>query len=192
MPYLAKFIEVDSTNSIQFKIGQIFQKTKNKLESGYGLREIIESVESLKFQSSAEKHELSHLYESRIRRMGNAGRNGGEYYTPRPLIRAIVEVVAPKIGETVYDCAPVSTELGDTPTEYVDYIAQVIRDTIDGHPLFRPLRRLYRNLANAAVEAEIEIPATNVYSGSRWFCRMSGDTATFHKKSTTNPLGNAE
>jgi type I restriction enzyme M protein len=43
----------------------------------------------------AEKHELSHLYEAKIKNMGNAGRNGGEYYTPRPLIRAIVKVVKP-------------------------------------------------------------------------------------------------
>jgi type I restriction enzyme M protein len=37
--------------------------------------------------------------------MGNAGRNGGEYYTPRPLIRAIIEVVQPKIGDRIYDGA---------------------------------------------------------------------------------------
>ena len=37
--------------------------------------------------------------------MGNAGRNGGEYYTPRPLIRAIVRVTAPRLGERVYDGA---------------------------------------------------------------------------------------
>ena len=37
--------------------------------------------------------------------MGNAGRNGGEYYTPRPLIRAMVKVVAPKIGDKIYDGA---------------------------------------------------------------------------------------
>jgi type I restriction enzyme M protein len=37
--------------------------------------------------------------------MGNAGRNGGEYYTPRPLIRAIIQVVQPTIGETIYDGA---------------------------------------------------------------------------------------
>ena len=89
------------------------------------------------------------------------------------------------------DGGTVSTELGDTPTEYVDSIAQFIRDSIDGHPLIRPLRRLYRNLTKTAVEAEIEIPATNVYSGSTWFCSMSGDTATFDKKCTTSPLGNA-
>ena len=50
-------------------------------------------------------HELSHLYEAKIKNMGNAGRNGGEYYTPRPLIRAMVQVTAPKIGETIYDGA---------------------------------------------------------------------------------------
>jgi len=37
--------------------------------------------------------------------MGNAGRNGGEYYTPRPLIKSIVKVVAPEIGNTIYDGA---------------------------------------------------------------------------------------
>ena len=48
---------------------------------------------------------MSHLYEGKIKNMGNAGRNGGEYYTPRPLIKTIVKVVAPKIGETIYDGA---------------------------------------------------------------------------------------
>jgi type I restriction enzyme M protein len=59
----------------------------------------------LRFRSQTEKHELSHLYENKIKNMGNAGRNGGEYYTPRPLIRAIVQVVQPKIGERIYDGA---------------------------------------------------------------------------------------
>lgn len=48
---------------------------------------------------------MSHLYEDKIKNMGNAGRNGGEYYTPRPLIKAIVKVVAPKIGDRIYDGA---------------------------------------------------------------------------------------
>jgi type I restriction enzyme M protein len=62
-------------------------------------------VDELRFRSQTEKHELSALYEDKIKRMGNAGRNGGEYYTPRPLIRAIVQVVQPKIGERIYDAA---------------------------------------------------------------------------------------
>ena len=66
---------------------------------------MIEHVDELRFGTQTEKHELSHLYETKIKNMGNAGRNGGEYYTPRPLIRAIVRVTAPRIGETIYDGA---------------------------------------------------------------------------------------
>jgi type I restriction enzyme M protein len=75
------------------------------LQSGYNLRDVIELIDQLKFGSQAHKHELSHLYEAKIKNMGNAGRNGGEYYTPRPLIRAMIAVVRPVIGETIYDPA---------------------------------------------------------------------------------------
>ena len=69
------------------------------------MRGVIDLVDELRFRTHAEKHEMSHLYESKIQNMGNAGRNGGEYYTPRPLIRTIVKVVNPKIGEKIYDGA---------------------------------------------------------------------------------------
>jgi type I restriction enzyme M protein len=62
-------------------------------------------MDGLSFRSQDQKHELSHIYEAKLRNMGNAGRNGGEYYTPRPLIRAIVQVVKPKIGDRIYDGA---------------------------------------------------------------------------------------
>jgi type I restriction enzyme M protein len=45
------------------------------------------------------------MSESKIQNMGNAGRNGGEYYTPRPLITTIVKAVAPQIGNKIYDGA---------------------------------------------------------------------------------------
>lgn len=105
-PYLRRFKQKASgPNTIEYKIGEIFGEIKNKISSGYNLREIIDQMDALHFGSQAEKHELSHLYEAKIRNMGNAGRNGGEYYTPRPLIKAIVKVVDPKIGERVYDGA---------------------------------------------------------------------------------------
>jgi len=105
-PYLQKFRErAADANTIEYKIGEIFSEIKNRIQSGYNLREIIDNIDGLRFRSQVEKHELSELYEDRIKRMGNAGRNGGEYYTPRPLIRAMLKVVAPKLGETVYDGA---------------------------------------------------------------------------------------
>ena len=105
-PYLHGFRQrASGPNTIEYKIGEIFGEIKNKIRSGYNLREIIDHMDELRFRSQTEKHELSHLYEAKIRNMGNAGRNGGEYYTPRPLIRAMVRVVAPKIGERIYDGA---------------------------------------------------------------------------------------
>ncbi len=105
-PYFKKF-KTDTLNpdTIEYKIGEIFSELKNKIQSGYNMREVINRIDELRFRTHAEKHEMSHLYESKIQNMGNAGRNGGEYYTPRPLIRTIVKVVAPKIGDKIYDGA---------------------------------------------------------------------------------------
>jgi type I restriction enzyme M protein len=105
-PYFHGFRQkATGPNTIEYKIGEIFGEIKNKISSGYNLREIIDHIDELHFRSQTEKHELSHLYEAKIRNMGNAGRNGGEYYTPRPLIRAMVQVVKPQIGERIYDGA---------------------------------------------------------------------------------------
>ncbi len=105
-PYLKKFKQdADSADTIEYKIGEIFSELKNRVQSGYNLREVINRIDELRFRTHAEKHEMSHLYEDKIKNMGNAGRNGGEYYTPRPLIKTIIKVVDPQIGQTIYDGA---------------------------------------------------------------------------------------
>jgi type I restriction enzyme M protein len=105
-PYLKKFkANALTPDSIEYKIGEIFSELKNRIQSGYNIREVINLIDQLRFRTNAEKHEMSHLYESKIQNMGNAGRNGGEYYTPRPLIKTIIKVLDPQIGETIYDGA---------------------------------------------------------------------------------------
>jgi len=105
-PYLRGFKTNDTDpNTIEYKIGEIFGEIKNRIQSGYSLRDIIDLIDELRFSSQKEKYEFSYLYEAKVKNMGNAGCNGGEYYTPRPLIRAMVQVVQPKIGETIYDGA---------------------------------------------------------------------------------------
>lgn len=105
-PYLAAFKQsADHAQTIEYKIGEIFSELKNKIQSGYILRDILDFADELPFRSSTDKHELSALYEDKIKNMGNAGRNGGQYYTPRPLIRAMIQVIDPKIGEKIYDGA---------------------------------------------------------------------------------------
>ena len=121
-PYLSSFRnKAENFDTLEYKIGEIFSELKNKLQDGYTLRDVINEVDNLEFKSSEQKHELSALYEEKIKNMGNAGRNGGEYYTPRPLIKSIIKVIDPKVGETVYDGAVGSAGF---LVEAFDYIKQ--------------------------------------------------------------------
>jgi type I restriction enzyme M protein len=132
-PYLKKFkADATSADTIEYKVGEIFSELKNRVQSGYNLREVINRVDELRFRTHAEKHEMSHLYEDKIKNMGNAGRNGGEYYTPRPLIRTIVEVVDPKIGDTIYDGAVGSAGF---LVEAFDYLKEKAVSTADWETL---------------------------------------------------------
>jgi type I restriction enzyme M protein len=120
-PYLASFKQkADNPQTLEYKIGEIFSEIKNKFNSGYNLREVLEMANDLPFRSNKDKHELSDLYETKIKNMGNAGRAGGQYYTPRPLIRAMIKIVDPKIGETVYDPAVGSAGFLCEAFDYID------------------------------------------------------------------------
>lgn len=128
-PYLSGFKQsAESPKTIEYKIGEIFSELKNKIQSGYILRDILERVDELTFRSSKDKHELSHLYETKIKNMGNAGRNGGQYYTPRPLIRAMIQVIDPQIGEKIYDGAAGS---GGFLCEAYEYMYNRMEKTTD-------------------------------------------------------------
>ena len=132
-PTLKKFQETaTSAKTLEYKIGEIFAELRNKITSGYNLREVINLIDQLHFQTAEDKHEMTVLYESKIAKMGNAGRNGGEYYTPRPLIRTIVKVVDPKIGETVYD--PACGSAGFLCEAY-SYMAEKVKSTQDSKTL---------------------------------------------------------
>ena len=121
MPYLRGFRETDTGyQSIEYKIGEIFGEVRNKFGNGYNLRSAIDLIDGLEFKSQEQKHELSDLYETRIKNMGNAGKNGGQYYTPRPLIRAMIQVIQPTIGETIYDGAAGSAGFLCEAYEYLD------------------------------------------------------------------------
>jgi len=73
-PHLAGFKQsAENVKTIESKIGEIFSELRNKLGDGYGLRDLIDKVDELKFLSNEDKYELSSLYEDKIKNMGNAG-----------------------------------------------------------------------------------------------------------------------
>jgi type I restriction enzyme M protein len=86
-------------------IATVFKDVNNRMASGYLLREVINKVNVIHFTSSDEIHTLSRLYESMLKEMRDAAGDSGEFYTPRPVVRFMVEVVNPQLGETVLDPA---------------------------------------------------------------------------------------
>jgi type I restriction enzyme M protein len=86
-------------------IATIFRGTVNRMITGYLLRDVINKINGIHFSSSEEIHTLSHLYESMLKEMRDVAGDSGEFYTPRPVVRFMVEVIAPKLGETILDPA---------------------------------------------------------------------------------------
>ena len=86
-------------------VANVFRGVVNRMESGYLLRDVLERIDEVHFDSSDEIHTLSHLYESMLREMRDAAGDSGEFYTPRPVVRFMVEAVAPRLGEVVLDPA---------------------------------------------------------------------------------------
>ena len=86
-------------------IATVFKGVDNRMKSGYLLRDVINKVGDIHFTSSDELHTLGALYESMLREMRDAAGDSGEFYTPRPVVRFMVQVTDPRLGETVLDPA---------------------------------------------------------------------------------------
>jgi len=113
-------------------IAAIFSETYNRMLSGYLLRDVVNLANRINFNSSDDIHTLSHLYESMLREMRDAAGSNGEFYTPRPVVRFMVDRVAPQIGETAYDPA-VGT--GGFLVEAYEYMAKQQRTVEDRETL---------------------------------------------------------
>jgi type I restriction enzyme M protein len=86
-------------------IATVFKGTINRMINGYLLRDVINKISDIHFTSSDEIHTLGHLYESMLKEMRDAAGDSGEFYTPRPVVRFIVEVMDPRLGEVILDPA---------------------------------------------------------------------------------------
>lgn len=86
-------------------IANVFRGVQNRMVSGYLLRDIVNKINGIHFSASEEIHTLSHLYESMLREMRDAAGDAGEFYTPRPVVRFMVQVTDPRLDEVVLDPA---------------------------------------------------------------------------------------
>jgi type I restriction enzyme M protein len=103
-PYLRGLVGIDEKDQ-RTVISEVFHEIYNSMRSGYLLRDIVNLVNRIDFTSSDDIHTMAHLYESMLKEMRDAAGSNGEFYTPRPLIRFIVNQIKPRIGEKVLDPA---------------------------------------------------------------------------------------
>lgn len=86
-------------------ISTVFKGVDNRMRSGYLLRDVVNKVAGIHFTSTDELHTLGALYETMLREMRDAAGDSGEFYTPRAVVRFMVQVMDPRLGETVLDPA---------------------------------------------------------------------------------------
>ena len=105
LPYLRELSSGTGALDARDTIAAVFKETYCRMLSGYLLRDVVDQVEKVNFTSSDDVHTMAHLYESMLREVRDAAGDSGEFYTPRPAIRFVVQQVAPKLGETILDPA---------------------------------------------------------------------------------------
>lgn len=109
-------------------IATVFKGVDNRMKSGYLLRDIINKINNIHFSSGDELHTLGALYESMLREMRDAAGDSGEFYTPRAVVRFMVEVTDPRLGETVLDPA---SGTGGFLVEAYNHLAKQVNTVAD-------------------------------------------------------------
>lgn len=104
LPYLRGLSGTDAHDPRDV-LAAVFKETNNRMLSGYLLRDVVNKVNEINFASSDDIHTMAHLYESMLKDMRDAAGDSGEFYTPRPVIRFMVQQVAPQLGEVILDPA---------------------------------------------------------------------------------------
>ncbi len=127
-------LQSESGKARQDVIANVFKGVANRMESGYLLRDVINRVNGIHFTASEEMHTLSRLYENMLREMRDAAGDSGEFYTPRPVVKFMVDVTAPQLGETVLDPA---CGTGGFLVEAYDHLAASCKSVADRRVLQR-------------------------------------------------------
>lgn len=100
-----KTLPVTDEGELRAIIRTIFQGTTNRIRSGFILREVVDKLASINFNSSDDIHSISLFYETMLKEMRDAAGDSGEFYTPRPVVRFIIDRLKPLLGQRLLDPA---------------------------------------------------------------------------------------
>jgi type I restriction enzyme M protein len=135
-PYLRELVG-DNERDPRDVLATVFKETYNRMVSGYLLRDVVDQVNQIDFTSSDDIHTIAHVYESMLREVRDAAGDSGEFYTPRPVIRFMVQMVDPQLGESVLDPA---AGTGGFIVESFEHLRPQVEKVADREALTRNLR----------------------------------------------------
>jgi len=104
-PHLRGLVGTNGERDQRAVIAEVFRETFTRFRSGYLLRDVVNLVHGINFNTADDIHTMAHLYETMLKEMRDSAGDSGEFYTPRPVIRFIVQMVQPKLGDTIFDPA---------------------------------------------------------------------------------------
>jgi type I restriction enzyme M protein len=99
-----KTLSVRDENSPAGIVRNVFADSYNYMKNGTLIRQVINKISEVNFNKKDDRHQFGDIYEGLLKDLQSAG-NAGEFYTPRPLTKFLVEMINPKLGETVLDPA---------------------------------------------------------------------------------------
>jgi type I restriction enzyme M protein len=177
-------------------IATVFKGTVNRMINGYLLRDVINKVNDVHFNVSNEIHTLGHLYESMLKEMRDAAGDSGEFYTPRPVVRFMVEVVDPRLGEAVLDPACGTGGFLAVAYEHLEQQCQTVEDRqvlqtgslIGGEAKPLPYLLAHMNLLLHGLEA----PRIDPLNSLRFPLQEIGDRDRVDVVLTNPPFGGEE
>ncbi|WP_222931789.1 N-6 DNA methylase [Hymenobacter lutimineralis] len=130
--YYLRGLQSETGRGRQDIIANVFRGTTNRMENGYLMRDVVNEINKIHFNRTEEVFTLSHLYESLLREMRDAAGDSGEFYTPRPVVRLMVEMLDPRLGETILDPA---TGTGGFLAAAFDYLKPQVKTVEDNEVL---------------------------------------------------------
>ena len=177
-------------------IATVFRGLHNRMITGYLLRDVIDKVNGIHFNSSEEMHTLSRLYETMLREMRDAAGDSGEFYTPRPVVRFMVEVTDPQLGETILDPASGTGGFLTEAYEHLEKQCQIVedRETLQNSSIYggeaKPLPYLLAHM-NLLLHG-LEYPRIDPGNSLRFPLREIGDKDRVDVILTNPPFGGEE
>ncbi|OHV36799.1 SAM-dependent methyltransferase [Parafrankia soli] len=128
IPYLADLRSVGgNADDPRNVLSTIFKDVTNRMQSGTLLRDLVNLVDQIHFDSSDDIHTMAFVYESILKEMRDAAGDSGEFYTPRPVNRFMVQQSFLKLGESILD--PACGTGGFLVQAYEDLMQQVDTDS---------------------------------------------------------------